>query len=61
MISDDPLKFVIAHIGEGHIVSLKKTEPGIIVLEIQGFPHPRRHLVNKAENTLVAAGTVSIH
>ena len=61
MESDDPPNIVFAHVGQRHIVALEEGQPGIIVLKIQRIPHPRRHLVDEAENALVPAGTVFIH
>ncbi len=52
---------MLAHIGQSDIVALQKRKPGVVVLEIQGFPHPRRHLVDKTENALIAAGPVVAH
>ena len=33
----------------------------IVILKIQGGTHSRRHLIDEAENAVVAAGTVLIH
>ncbi len=57
----DSLQIMVAQIRQCHIISLQKRKPGIIVLKIQGFPHSRRHLIDKAENAPVAAGTVIAH
>jgi len=59
--ADDPLDIFFLQIRKGHIISLEKGQSGIIILKIQCFPHSRRHLVNKAENALVAAGSVLAH
>ena len=61
MIMDDPVNVVIAHICECHIVALQKRQSRIVILKIQRFPHSRRHLIDKTENTVVSAGTVIVH
>ena len=61
MEADDPVNIFIAHIGKCHIVSLKERKSGVIILKIERFPHPRGHLVDKAENTLISAGAVFTH
>ncbi len=58
---DNPVNVLFFHIGKGYIISLEKAEPGIIIFKIEGIPHTRRHLVNKTENTFVAAGSVVAH
>ena len=49
------------HICQRDIVSLQKGQSGVVILKIKCLAHSRRHLINKAENTLVAAGTVFTH
>ena len=61
MILYDPPNVMITHIRQCNIVSLQERESGIIILKIQRLPHSLRHLVDKAEHTLVSAGTVLIH
>ena len=61
MIADDPVNVMIRHVGQCDIVSLQKAEPRVIVMKIQGIPHPRRHLINKAEDAAVFTGAVLIH
>ena len=61
VIFDHPLNILLAHIRQCHIVSLQEGKPGIIILKIESLPHSRRHLVDKAEHAMVAAGTVIIH
>ena len=61
MIADDPVNVVLAHVGQGHIVSLEERKAGIVVLKIERFPHARRHLVNKTKNTFIMTGAVIIH
>ena len=58
---DNPVNIMVAHIGQRHIISLKKRQAGIVIFKIESFPHTRRHLVNKAAHTLVSAGTVFVH
>ena len=59
--TDDSLYVPLLHIGQGNVISLQERKPGIVVLKIQGLPHPRRHLVDKAEYAFVAARTVIAH
>ena len=61
MIPADPLHIRFRQIGQGDIIALQKRKPRIIILEIQGFPHSLRHLIDKAENTFVMAGAVLVH
>ena len=61
VIFDDALHIHIRHVGERYIISLQKGKPGIVVLKIERRTHSRGHLVNKAENTLIRAGTVIVH
>ena len=61
VILDNPVHILLRHVGEGHIISLQKRKPGIIVFKVQRFPHPLRHLVNKTENTFIGTGAVIIH
>ena len=46
---------------ECNIVSEKEGKTGIVILKIQGFPHPLWHLVNETEDTFVMTGTILIH
>ena len=61
MIADNPVDIMVRHVGQGNIIPLQKTQAGVVVVEIEGFPHPRGHLVDKAEDAAVAAGAVFIH
>ena len=58
---DNTIQIIIAHIREGNIVSLKKRKSGIVIFKIQSFSHPGRHLIDKAENTMIRAGTIFVH
>ena len=60
-IPDHTVDIFVAHIGQSHIIPLKKRQPGIIVFEIQCIAHSGRHLIYEAEDTAVAAGTVIVH
>ena len=40
---------------------LQEGQTRIVILKIQGGTHSRRHLIDEAENAVVAAGTVLIH
>ena len=61
MVLYDTVDIVITHICKCYIITLQKRKAGIIVFKIQSFPHPRRHLIDKTENTVVSAGTIFIH
>jgi hypothetical protein len=61
VITDNPVQILLFHIGKGYIIPLQKGEPGIIIFKVQRIPHPLRHLVDKAEHTLVPAGFIFIH
>ena len=61
VVFDDALHILLRHIGERHIVALQKGKPGIVVLKIERGPHSRGHLVDKAEDALIGAGTVIVH
>lgn len=52
---------VHTHVGQCNIVSLQEGQTRIVILKIQGGTHSRRHLIDEAENAVVAAGTVLIH
>ena len=58
---DDPLHLPVRHIGQGQIVAQQKGQPGVVVLKIQAGPHPRGHLVHKAEDAVVGAGAGPVH
>ena len=51
--TDDSLYVPLLHIGQGNVISLQERKPGIVVLKIQGLPHSRRHLVNKAQVIII--------
>ena len=61
MIPDNPVNIVITHIGKRHIIPLKERKSGIIIFKIQCFTHIFWHLIDKAEDTFIPAGTVLIH
>ena len=60
-VTDNALDVALLHIGQGYIVALKKGQTGIVILEIQGFPHAFRHLVDETENTGIRAAPVITH
>ena len=60
-VLDNPVNILILHVGQRDIITLKEGKSGIVILEIEGFPHSRRHLVDKAENTLISAGAIIAH
>ena len=59
-VTNDPVDIVITHIGKCHIIALQKGKTRIVVLKIQGIAHSLRHLINKTEDTGIAAGPVFI-
>ena len=61
VIFDHTFNIFLAHIGQCNIISLQERKSGIIILEIQRFSHAWRHLIDKTEHTVIAAGTVIIH
>ena len=61
MVADNPVDIVVAHVGQCNIISLQEGQTRIVILKIQGGTHSRRHLIDEAENAVVAAGTVLIH
>ena len=61
MITDDTINIVVTHIGQRHIIPLQERQSGIVIFKVEGLTHSRRHLVNKAENTLIPAGAILIH
>ena len=60
-VTTDSVNIVLRHICQRHIIPLQEGKSGIIILKIQGFSHPRRHLVNKTEDALIMAVPVFIH
>ena len=48
-------------VGQGDIVAHEETETGVIILKIEGVPAARGHLVDKAEQAVVAARPGFIH
>mgnify|MGYP007025233869 CR=1 FL=1 len=56
MAEEQNFDILLPHIGQRNIITLQKRQSCIVILKIQGFPHTGRHLVNKTENTFVAAG-----
>ena len=58
---DDTLNIFVLHVCQCYIITLQKGQPGIIILKIERFTHARRHLVNKTENALIAAGFIITH
>ena len=61
MVLDNSVDIVVIHIGQRNIISLEKGKSGIIILKVERVTHSWRHLIDKAENTAVAAGTVLVH
>lgn len=53
---DDALHLPLGEVGQGQVVAHQKGQPGVVILEIEALPHPRRHLVHKAEDAVVGTG-----
>lgn len=58
---DNPINFLAAEVGHGDIIAEKEGEPVIVILKIQGLPHPRGHLIHKAEDALILAAVLPVH
>ncbi len=58
---DDPVDVPVGEVGQGDIVAKQKGHPAVVILKIEGFPHPRGHLVYKTEHAFVLAGALLIH
>ena len=50
---NDAVDLPLAEVGKCDIVAKQEGEPLIIILEIQGLPHTRGELVDKAEHAVV--------
>ena len=61
MVQNNAVDVMIRHVGHRDVVALQKGQSCIIVMKVQGIPHSLRHLVDKAENTVVPAGPVFAH
>ena len=61
MIIYNAINVMIRHVCQCDIISLQKRKPGIIIFKIKCITHTFWHLINKAENTFIMAGTIVIH
>mgnify|MGYP000479919929 CR=1 FL=1 len=52
---------MLFHVCQCNIISLQEGQTRIVILKIQGIPHALRHLIDKAENTVIAAGAIIVH
>ena len=57
----DPFDLSSGKIREGDIVPHQETQPCVVILEVQRFPHSRRKLIDEAEDAAVDAGPRRIH
>ena len=55
--AQDALKFGVVHIGKGDVISHHHAQTPVVVLHIERRPQPGGHLINKAKEAVVAAGT----
>ena len=51
----NPGKLPVIHIGQGDIITHHHGKAPVIILDVQRIPHAFRHLVNKAEQAVIAA------
>ena len=58
---NDALDLALADVGECDVISVKEGKARIIVLEIAGFAHSGRVLVDEAEDAFVFAGLLFVH
>ena len=61
MVQNNAVDVMIRHVGHRDIVALQKGQSCVIVMKVQGIPHSLRHLVDKAEDTMIPAGPVFAH
>ncbi len=52
-VPDYSVQLFSIHIGQRDIVACEERQPRIIILEIQGIPHPFRKLIDKAKQTFI--------
>ena len=57
----DSLQLPVGEIRQCNIAAGEETHPGVVVFEIQAFPHTGRHLIHKAEHTVVGALHGAVH
>ena len=55
------VEFRIIDVCQRHVISVYQRKAEIVILEIKGITHRRRHLVYEAENALVFASVLFIH
>ena len=58
---NDALGLPLRQVRQGDVVTQQEAEPGVVVLEVQGGAHARRHLVHEAEDAVVGAGAHLVH
>ena len=51
--AQDAIEFFIIDVGQGDEIAHHQGKTPVVILHIQGIPHTRRHLVNKAKNTVI--------
>ena len=57
----DALGLPLRQVRQGDVVAQQEAEPRIVVLEVQGRAHSRRHLIHKAENAVIGAAAHLVH
>ena len=54
--ANDPLKLLIAYVGQGDEIAHHQGKAPVVVLHVQGLAQSRRHLGDKAEGAIIVAG-----
>ena len=58
---DNTADLMLGQVGERDIIAEQKGQTAVVILEIQALAHPLGKLIDKAENALIAAGSLLIH
>ena len=58
---DNPLDVTFLEVGEGGVIAKQKGHSGIVILKVKALAHPRRCLVDKAEDAGVFAAHLTVH
>ena len=58
---DDALRLALGKVGERDVIAHQEAEACIVILKIERLSHIGRHLIDKAEQTMVGAGARLIH
>ena len=58
---NDAVDVLVAEVGHGDEVAVEEGQAAVVVLEVEGLPHPLGELVDEAEDALVLAGVLLVH